>query len=176
MSHYSCTGNTRTRRHTFSPSIIRRVPSWRSQFLDVPVLLPQDGNLVPEQNRVQPHLGVQQGHETQPVAEDVHAGLSLGEVVRVRPSRCLGALGLERQTWGNQRQGESERGYADDNTDGLLLLLLSLVKRISLPSSHRFPIQTGKIWKCYCVRRRMCFLTLTCCSWLLLLLVLWLRC
>lgn len=69
-----------------------------SQLLDVPVLLPQDGHLVPEQHRVQSHLGVDQGHEAQPATEDVHAGLSLGEVVRVGPPRNLGALGLEKQT------------------------------------------------------------------------------
>lgn len=64
----------------------------QSQLLNVPVFLPQDGNLVPEQHRVQPHLGVQQGHETQPMTEGIHAGLSLGEVVWVGPARCLGAL------------------------------------------------------------------------------------
>lgn len=66
-----------------------------SELLDVPVFFPQDGNLVPEQHRVQPHLGVHQRHETQPVTEDVHAGLSLGKMVRVSPPRCLGTLGLE---------------------------------------------------------------------------------
>lgn len=59
----------------------------RSQPLNVPVFLPQDGNLVPEQHRVQPHLGVHQWHETQPVTEGVHAGLSLSEVVWVGPPR-----------------------------------------------------------------------------------------
>lgn len=39
-----------------------------------------------------------------------------------------------------------------------------------------FAIQMGKICRCYCVWRWICFLTLTCCPWLLLLLVLWLRC
>lgn len=66
-----------------------------SELLDVPVFFPQDGNLVPEQHRVQPHLGVHQRHETQPVTEDVHAGLSLGKMVGVGPPRCLGTLGLE---------------------------------------------------------------------------------
>lgn len=75
-----------------------------SQLLNVPVLLPQDGNLVPEQHRVQPHLGVQQGHETQPMTEDVHAGLSLGEVVWVGPPRRLRALDLE-----NTRKTETGR-------------------------------------------------------------------
>lgn len=69
-----------------------------SQLLDVPVFLPQDGNLVPEQHGVQSHLGVHQGHEPKPAAEDVHAGLPLGEVVRVGPPRHLGALGLQKQT------------------------------------------------------------------------------
>lgn len=64
-----------------------------SQPLNVPVLLPQDGNLIPEKHRVQPHLRVQQGHEAQPAAESVHAGLALSEVVRVGPLRRLGALG-----------------------------------------------------------------------------------
>lgn len=69
-----------------------------SQLLDVPVLLPQDGDLVPEEHRVQSHLGVHQRHEPKPAAEDVHAGLPLGEVVRVGPPRHLGALGLQRHT------------------------------------------------------------------------------
>lgn len=68
-----------------------------SELLDVPVFFPQNGNLVPEQHRVQPHLGVHQRHETQPVTEDVHAGLSLGKMVGVGPPRCLGTLGLEGQ-------------------------------------------------------------------------------
>lgn len=71
-----------------------------SQLLDVPVLLPQDGNLVPEQHRVQSHLGVHQRHETKPAAKDVHAGLPLGEVVRVGPARNFGALVLEKQKRG----------------------------------------------------------------------------
>lgn len=97
---YSCHGLS-ARTHTHS-SLTSSLPvsdlvciAERSQFLDVPVFLPQDGNLVPEQHRVQPHLGVYQGHESQPVTEGVHAGLSLGEVVRVGPPRRLGALGLE---------------------------------------------------------------------------------
>jgi len=72
----------------------------QSQPLDVPVFLPQDGNLVPEQHGVQPHLGVHQGHEAQPAAEGIHAALSLGEVVRVGPPRGLGALGLEKHRQG----------------------------------------------------------------------------
>lgn len=79
-----------------------------SQPLNVPVFLPQDGNLVPEQHRVQPHLGVNQGHETQPVAEGVHAGLTLGEVVRVGPPRRLGALGLEKQRMESVERAEDE--------------------------------------------------------------------
>lgn len=75
-----------------------------SQPLNVPVFLSQDGNLVPEQHRVQPHLGVHQRHETKPVTEGVHAGLALGEVVRVGPPRCLGALGLEIKRWGNKER------------------------------------------------------------------------
>lgn len=71
-----------------------------SQLLDVPVLLPQDGNLVPEQHGVQSHPGVQQRHEAKPAAEDVHAGLPLGEVVRVGPPGHLGALGWQKQTRG----------------------------------------------------------------------------
>lgn len=74
-----------------------------SQLLNVPVFLPQHGNLVPEQHRVQPHLGVHQGHETQPVTESVRAGLSLSEVVWVCPPRRLGPLGLEKQRWKTER-------------------------------------------------------------------------
>lgn len=68
-----------------------------SQPLDVPVFLPQDGNLVPEQHGVQSHLGMHQGHETQPATEGIHAGLSLGKVVWVGPPRRLGALGTKTQ-------------------------------------------------------------------------------
>ena len=80
-----------------------------SQPLDVSVFLPQDGNLVPEQHGVQPHLGVHQGHEAQPVAEGVHAGLPLGEVVGVGPARRLGALRLEEKHTGGGEE-VSERG------------------------------------------------------------------
>lgn len=98
--HTSCTGNTRTHTHThihtrsFSTSNLVCLLV-HSELLDVPVFFPQDGNLVPEQHRVQPHLGVHQRHETQPVTEVVHAGLSLGKMVGVSPLRCLGTLGLE---------------------------------------------------------------------------------
>lgn len=74
-----------------------------SQLLDVPVLLPQDGNLVSEQHGVQSHLGVQQRHEAKPAAEDVHAGLPLGEVVRVGPPRHLGALGCTKTDKGRTK-------------------------------------------------------------------------
>ena len=87
--------HTHIRILSFSIGSLVRNPV-HSQLLDVPVLLPQDGDLVPEQHRVQPHLGVHQGHVTQPVSEDVHAGLSLGKVVRVGPPGCLGALSLEK--------------------------------------------------------------------------------
>lgn len=91
----SRTGNTRThtRTHTHIPSSVCLLV--HSELLNVPVFFPQDGNLVPEQHRVQPHLGVHQRHETQPVTEVVHAGLSLGKMVGVSPPRYLGTLGLE---------------------------------------------------------------------------------
>lgn len=87
--------HTRARGECLALSVTRCV---LLQLLDVPVLLPQDGNLVPEQHRVQSHLGVHQRHEPKPAAEDVHAGLPLGEMVRVGPPRHLGALGLQKQT------------------------------------------------------------------------------
>lgn len=67
-----------------------------SQPLDVPVLLPQNGDLVLEQHRVQSHLGVQQGHEPKPAAERVHTRLSLGKVVRVGPPGRLRTLCTDR--------------------------------------------------------------------------------
>lgn len=104
----SRTGNTRT--HTRVALLSLSLPASdlvcilvHSQLLNVPVFLPQDGNLVPEQHRVQPHLGVHQGHETQPATEGIHAGLTLGEVVWVGPPRRLGALGLEKQRWKTER-------------------------------------------------------------------------
>lgn len=69
-----------------------------SQPLDVPVLLPQNGDLVLEQHRVQSHLGVQQGHEPKPAAERVHTRLSLGKVVRVGPPGRLRTLWTDTQT------------------------------------------------------------------------------
>lgn len=61
-------------------------PVW-SEPLDLPVFLAEDGDLVLEQNRVQSHLGVDQRHAAKPAGELVHAGLTLGEVVRVGPAR-----------------------------------------------------------------------------------------
>lgn len=66
--------------------------SERLQPLDVPVLLPQYGHLVFKQDRVQPHLRVDQGHRAKPAGKLVHAGLTLGKMVRVGPARCPGAL------------------------------------------------------------------------------------
>lgn len=63
-----------------------------SKALDVPVLLPQDRHLVLEEHGVQPHLRVCERHEPQPAGERVHAGLSLGKVVRVCPAGHLGPL------------------------------------------------------------------------------------
>lgn len=83
-SHSACVFLSRPLEHTHNDLVCILV---HSQPLNVPVFLPQDGNLVPEQHRVQPHLGVHQRHETQPVTEGVHAGLSLGEVVGVGPPR-----------------------------------------------------------------------------------------
>lgn len=63
-----------------------------SEPLDVPVFLAEDGDLVFEQDRVQSHLGVHQGHAAKPAGELVHAGLPLGKVVRVGPTRRPGRL------------------------------------------------------------------------------------
>lgn len=57
-----------------------------SEPLDVPVFLTQDGDLVLEQDRVEPHLGVHQRHAAKPAGELVHAGLPLSEVVRISPA------------------------------------------------------------------------------------------
>lgn len=58
-----------------------------SEPLDVPVFLAQNGDLVLEQDGVQSHLGVDQRHGAKPAGELVHAGLPLGEVVRIGPAR-----------------------------------------------------------------------------------------
>lgn len=63
-----------------------------SEPLDVPVLLTQDGDLVLEQDGVQPHLGVHQRHAAKPAGELVHAGLPLGEVVWIGPAGSSGRL------------------------------------------------------------------------------------
>ena len=62
------------------------------ESLDVSVLLAQYGHLVLEQNGVQSHLGVHQGHAAKPAGKFVHAGLPLGEVVGVCPARGSGGL------------------------------------------------------------------------------------
>lgn len=58
-----------------------------SEPLDVPVFLAENGDLVLEQDRVQPHLRVDQRHGAKPAGELVHAGLPLGKVVRIGPAR-----------------------------------------------------------------------------------------
>lgn len=58
-----------------------------SEPLDVPVFFAEDGDLVLEEHGVQPHLGVDERHGAKPAGELVHAGLPLGEVVRVGPAR-----------------------------------------------------------------------------------------
>lgn len=66
---------------------VRQGPPVWSESLDLPVFLAEDGDLVLEQNGVQSHLRVNQRHAAKPAGELVHAGLSLGEVVRVCPAR-----------------------------------------------------------------------------------------
>lgn len=56
------------------------------ESLDVSVLLAQDGDLVFEQNGIQSHLRMHQGHRAKPASKCVHAGLPLGEVVGIRPA------------------------------------------------------------------------------------------
>lgn len=68
-----------------------------SEPLDVPVFLAQDGDLVLEEDGVQPHLGVDQRHGAKPAGELVHAGLPLGKVVGVGPARGPGRLERERE-------------------------------------------------------------------------------
>lgn len=81
--------------HLLLPSAVVHLPlrgvsaqeaSVLSEPLDVPVFLTQDGDLVLEQDGVQPHLGVHQRHAAKPAGELVHAGLPLSEVVRISPA------------------------------------------------------------------------------------------
>ncbi|MED6267566.1 hypothetical protein CHARACLAT_013597 [Characodon lateralis] len=57
-----------------------------SEPLDVPIFFAEDGDLVLEKHRVQSHLGVDKRHGAKPAGELVHAGLPLGEMVRVGPA------------------------------------------------------------------------------------------
>ncbi|MEQ2180794.1 hypothetical protein GOODEAATRI_005001 [Goodea atripinnis] len=57
-----------------------------SEPLDVPIFFAEDGDLVLEKHRVQSHLGVDKRHGTKPAGKLVHAGLPLGEMVRVGPA------------------------------------------------------------------------------------------
>lgn len=98
-----------SRRRPTTPSALRRVSFSQlplrgvdpqgapvlSEPLDVPVFLAEDGDLVLEQDGVQSHLGVDQRHGAKPAGELVHAGLPLGEVVRVGPARSPRRLGTE---------------------------------------------------------------------------------
>lgn len=68
-----------------------------SEPLDVPVFLAEDGDLVLEEDGVQSHLGVDQRHGAKPAGELVHAGLPLGEVVRIGPARSPRRLKEARQ-------------------------------------------------------------------------------
>lgn len=68
-----------------------------SEPLDVPVFLAEDGDLVLEEDGVQSHLGVDQWHGAKPAGELVHAGLPLGEVVRIGPARSPRRLKEARQ-------------------------------------------------------------------------------
>lgn len=63
-----------------------------SESLDVSVLLAQYRYLVLEQNGVQSHLRMDQGHRAKPAGKFVHARLPLGKVVRVCPTRRPGRL------------------------------------------------------------------------------------
>lgn len=103
----SCVSPRPSRRSPTTPSTLHRVSLSRlplrgvspegapvlSEPLDVPVFLAEDGDLILEQDGVQPHLGMDQRHGAKPAGELVHAGLPLGEVVRVGPARSPRRLG-----------------------------------------------------------------------------------
>lgn len=84
-----------------------------SEPLDVPVFLAQDGDLVLEEDGVQPHLGVDQRHGAKPAGELVHAGLPLGKVVGVGPAR--GPRRLEEE----EREGGEEEKNVSQNDSNL---------------------------------------------------------
>lgn len=83
-----------------------------SEPLDVPVFLAEDGDLVLEQDGVQSHLGVDQRHGAKPAGELVHAGLPLGEVVRVGPARSPRRLGTETEKSHYQRRHSDRLTFA----------------------------------------------------------------
>lgn len=83
-----------------------------SEPLDVPVFLAQDGDLVLEEDGVQPHLGVDQRHGAKPAGELVHAGLPLGKVVGVGPARGPGRL----------EEGERERESSGKTPSGTKMI------------------------------------------------------
>lgn len=76
----------RCRRHSPAPSAAA------SESFNVSVLLPQDGDLVFKEDRVEPHLRVDQRHIAKPAGKSVHAALPLGKVVGVGPARGPGRL------------------------------------------------------------------------------------
>ncbi len=60
-----------------------------SESLDVSVLFAQYRYLVLEQNGIQSHLRMDQGHGAKPAGKFVHARLPLGKVVRICPDVML---------------------------------------------------------------------------------------
>lgn len=80
-------------------------PTWldSSKSLNVSVFLPQNRDLVFKEDRVEPHLRVDQRHVAKPAGKRIHAALSLGKVVRVSPAGSPRSLG-KRET--NQEDNE----------------------------------------------------------------------
>lgn len=89
-----------------------------SESLDVSVLLAQYRYLVLEQNGVQSHLRMDQGHRAKPAGKFVHARLPLGKVVRVCPTRRPGCL--------RRREGQHFRNVLlalKPDSDRLIILI-----------------------------------------------------
>lgn len=70
--------------------------------------------MVFKEDRVEPHLRVDQRHVAKPAGKCIHAALPLGKVVGVGPAGCSGSLGRRRQgrkTVSERRQPAGRRHH-----------------------------------------------------------------
>lgn len=89
-----------------------------SKSLNVSVFFPQNRDLVFKQDRVEPHLRVDQRHVAKPAGKRVHAALSLGKVVGVSPAGSSGSLGKGRERRNTMSQGQDEMETLEKTKSG----------------------------------------------------------